>query len=354
MKGKSQYGTDVMEYAVSDSNGRVTFSNIEWGNYRLKEVSAPEGYMLNRTEYDASVSDAGIGGISDAEMLTSGSPVIRNEPYHTVEISKQSSYDGSLLEGAEFRLTGTSDYGTPYDLKATSGSNGLASFKGLEAGTYVLQETKAPKGHIIDATKRVVRVSADGTYTIDGLEVNDSGKYRQDNEKALDGKIIVKKKWKDGKTNDQRPVPVIHITTDVSKVPTYAVWRDNYRNASYDGDSGIMSAFYYVDPDYKSNTNNVGKVKYADIQESEVPENAVRMDSHYDDPDARYKIYSWLKDGTMYYWTNAQTTRLTDESNRLFYKMWYAGSIDLSKINTSTGMTDMGYMFYECWRPDIT
>ena len=344
LEGKSQYGTDVMEYATSDDSGRVTFSNIEWGNYRLKEVSAPEGYMLNRTEYDASVSDAGIGGISDAEMLTSGSPVIRNEPYHTVEVSKQSSYDGSLLEGAEFRLTGTSDYGTPYDLKATSGSNGLASFKGLEAGTYVLQETKAPKGHIIDATKRVVRVSADGTYTIDGLEVNDSGRYRQDNEKALDGKIIVKKKWKDSKTNDQRPVPVIHITTDVNKVPTYAVWRDNYKNTS--GDDSIISAFYYVDSNY--NGYYVRKVKYADIQESEVPENAVRMDSHYDDPDARYKIYSWLKDGTMYYWTNAQTTRLTDEGNRLFYKMWAAESIDLSKINTSQ-VTDMSYMFNDCY-----
>lgn len=237
LSGKSKYGTDVMEYATSDATGKVKFENIEWGSYKLKEVSAPEGYILNRTEYDASVSDAGIGGISDAEMLTSGSPVIRNEPYHTVEVSKQSSYDGSLLEGAEFRLTGTSDYGTPYDLKATSKANGLAAFNGLEAGTYVLQETKAPKGHIIDSTKRTVKVNADGTYTIDGLELNDSGKYKQENEKALDGKIIVKKKWKDNKTNDQRSVPVIHITTDVSKVPTYAVWRDNYINAKYDLDT---------------------------------------------------------------------------------------------------------------------
>ena len=336
LEGKSQYGTDVMEYAVSDSNGKVTFSNVEWGNYKLKEVSAPDGYILNRTEYDASVSDTGIGGISDAEMLTSGPPVIRNEPYHTVEISKQSSYDGSPLEGAEFKLTGTSDYGTPYDLKATSGSNGLATFKGLEAGTYMLQETKAPKGHIIDATKRAVRVSADGTYTIDGLELNDSGKYRQDNEKMLDGKIIVKKKWKDNKTNDQRPVPVIHITTDVKKVPTYAVWRNNY--------SG--SAFYYVDPDYK---DNVQKIEYADIKESEVPEDAVRMDSHYDDPNAKCKIYSWLKNGTMYYWTNAQTTRLTDGTHQLFAYMDKTTAIDLSRIDTSK-MTNMRGMFLFCSR----
>lgn len=338
LEGKSQYGTDVMEYATSDDSGRVTFSNIEWGNYKLKEVSVPEGYILNRTKYNASVSDVGIGGISDVEMLTSGSPVIRNEPYHTVEVSKQSSYDGSLLEGAEFRLTGTSDYGTPYDLKATSGSNGLASFKGLEAGTYVLQETKAPKGHIIDATKRAVRVNADGTYTIDGLELNDSGKYRQDNEKVLDGKIIVKKKWKDEKTNDQRPVPVIHITTDVSKVPTYAEWRDTW--------GPNPKPFSLVTTSYQ---DTIQKVVYAkDITSADqLPKDAVRVDSHYNDPDARYKIYCWMKDSTIYYWTNAQTTRITDESQSLFFGMRNVKTIDLSKIDTS-GMTDMSSMFNSC------
>ena len=343
LEGKSHYGTDVMEYATSDDSGRVMFSNIEWGDYKLKEVVTPDGYIPSGKEYDASVSDAGIGGISDVEMLTSGSPVIKNEPYHTVEVSKQSSYDGSLLEGAEFKLTGTSDYGTPYDLKATSGSNGLASFKGLEAGTYVLQETKAPKGHIIDSTKRAVKVNADGTYTIDGLELNDSGKYRQDNEKALDGKIIVKKKWKDNKTNGQRSTPVIHITTDVNKIPSYAIWRDNYRNAKYPDD--LMSAFYYVNPNYKSNTT---EVRYADIPESEVPEDAVRMDSHYDDPDAKRKIYSWMKDGIMYYWTNAQTTKLVDGSHKLFTDMKKTTSIDLSRIDTSE-VTDMSNMFNNCF-----
>ena len=341
LSGKSKYGTDVMEYATSDAAGKVKFENIEWGSYKLKEVEAPDGYIPDSTEYTAVISDSGIGGIEDAEMLKTGSAVIRNEPYHTVEISKQSSYDNAPLSGAEFRLTGTSDYGTPYDKTANSGENGLAEFTGLEAGTYIIQETKSPKDYFLDSTKHIVKVNKDDTYTIDGLEKNDSHYYRMNNKREENGRIIVKKKWKDNKANDKRPVPVIHITTDINKVPTYAVWRQNHDGLYSSG------AFYYVDSNYKDKTK---KVEYAkDItSEDQVPESAVRLDKNYDDPNAKCKIWGWLADdGTMYYWTNAQTTRLTDKSNRLFYRMNNAESIDLNKIDTSE-VTNMSLMFDGC------
>ena len=315
LSGKSKYGTDVIEYATSDTNGKVKFTNIEYGDYKLKEVEAPAGYIPDHTEYTASVSDTGVGGIEDAEMLKTGSAVIRNEPYHTVEISKQSSYNGAVLSGAEFRLTGTSDRGTAYDKTATSGENGLAEFTGLEAGTYIIQETKSPKDYFLDSTKHIVKVNKDDSYTIDGLKKNDSHYYRMNNKREEKGKIIVRKKWKDNKTNAEREKnpPVIHITTDVNKVPTYAVWRDNKPGSGYYS----TGPFYYVDSDFKNKTK---KVKYADITSADqVPAGAVRLDKNYNDPNAKCKIWGWLTDdGTMYYWTNAQTTRLTDKSNRLF------------------------------------
>ena len=341
LSGKSKYGTDVMEYATSDAAGKVKFENIEWGSYKLKEVEAPDGYIPDSTEYTAVISDSGIGGIEDAEMLKTGSPVIRNEPYHTVEISKQSSYDNAPLSGAEFKLTGTSDYGTAYDKTVTSGENGLAEFTGLEAGTYIIQETKSPKDYFLDSTKHIVKVNKDDTYTIDGLEKNDSHYYRMNNKREENGKIIVKKKWKDNKANADRKEPVIHITTDINKVPTYAVWEYNERNLNQAGEPA--GPFYYVDPDYKSKTK---KVEYAkDITSAtDVPKGAVRLD----DANTKYKIWGWLTDdGTMHYWTNAQTTRMTDGSNMLFYGIKNAESIDLSKIDTSE-MTDMECMFSGC------
>ena len=337
LSGKSKYGNDVMMYATSNDNGRVKFSDVEYGDYKMKEVETPDGYIPSSKEYNVTVSDTGVVGIDDVETLSDGTKVIRNEPYHTVEISKQSSYDDSMLKGAEFKLTGTSDYGTAYDKTAVSGDNGLAKFTGLEAGTYIVQETKAPKNYFLDPAKHIVKVNKNDTYTIDGLKKNDSGKYRQDN-KPKGGKIIVYKKWRDNKTNAEREKnpPVIHITTDVNKVPTYAEWRDNYDS---------RGPFYYVDYNYESKAK---KVVYADISADQVPANAVRLDKNYSDSDARFKIYGWLTDdGTMYYWTNAQTTRITDSSNGLFYEFSNAASIELSHIDTSK-MTDMSEMFRDC------
>ena len=330
LSGKSKYGTDVMEYATSDTAGKVKFENIEWGSYKLKEVETPDGYIPDSTERTAVISDSGIGGIEDAEMLKTGSAVIRNEPYHTVEISKQSAYDSAPLSGAEFRLTGTSDYGTAYDKTATSGENGLAEFTGLEAGTYIIQETKSPKDYFLDSTKHIVKVNKDDTYTIDGLEKNDSGKYRQDNAPEENGKIIVRKKWKDNKTNEERSKtpPVIHITTDINRVPTYAVWK--------------VDAFSNIDSSYGK--SKIKKIEYADISSDEVPSDAARLD----DESTRYQIRGWLTDdGVAHYWTDAQTTRMTDSNKKLFRNMRFVTSIDLNRIDTSH-MTDMSYMFFYC------
>ena len=342
LSGKSKYGTDVMEYATSDAAGKVKFENIEWGSYKLKEVETPDGYIPDSTEYTAVISDSGIGGIEDAEMLKTGSAVIRNEPYHTVEISKQSSYDGAVLSGAEFKLTGTSDYGTPYDKTATSGDNGLAKFDGLEAGTYIIQETKSPKDYFLDSTKHIVKVNKNDTYTIDGLNKNDSGKYRQNNTPEPKGKIIVRKKWKDNKNNEdiEKNPPVIHITTDVNKVPTYAEWYCNpysgctFRDFNYD---------------------KIKKIKYANVTANAVPKNAVRLDKDYDNPNAKYKIYGWLdNDGTLYYWSNAQSIRLSEggeHGGEMFYRMNNVTYIDLSHIDASY-LTDMSNMFATC--PSLT
>lgn len=49
----------------------------------------------------------------------------------------------------------------------------------------------------------------------------------------------------------------------------------------------------------------------------------------------------------MYYWTNAQTTKLTDNSNWLFFGLSNAASIELSHIDTSK-MTDMSRVFEGC------
>ena len=38
---------------VTDTNGRISISDLEPGVYSIKEIAAPSGYVLNDTEYHA-------------------------------------------------------------------------------------------------------------------------------------------------------------------------------------------------------------------------------------------------------------------------------------------------------------
>ena len=108
---------------------------------------------------------------------------IENEPYHTIRFLKSSTYgDNIYLEGAEFSLTGISDYGTSVNQTATSGKaedGGLVVFSNLEPGTYTLRETKAPSGHYLDEKPYKVVIKKDGTFTIDGLDKIHFGKSKK-------------------------------------------------------------------------------------------------------------------------------------------------------------------------------
>lgn len=352
LSGTSEYGTDVMEYAAADNAGKVTFSNIEYGHYTLKEVSAAKGFIPSDKEYTATISDAGYGGIVDAELLTNGMPVIRNEPYHTVQISKQSAYDGSTRAGATFNLSGTSDYGHLYNQDATSGSDGIATFNQLESGTYILKETEAPENFELNNTQYIVKVNNDGTYTIDGLNKNENGYYRFDDIPEPNGKIVVKKVWKDNKTNDERKTPVIRITTDKDKVSSYAIFKTGplIMIDVTTGEPYYASPFSYVDQakyrndDIYTYRTRITKVKYTNDSKM-VPSTAIRLDTGV----TNKQIKSWMTDdGTLYYWTNAQKVYLNDTTSCIFTDLENATEIDTDHIDTSE-VTDMQQMFYQCY-----
>ena len=113
----------------------------------------------------------------------------------------------------------------------------------------------------------------------------------------------------------------------MTKEKTFATWRENNNYGNWCEESAFCLA---GDPD------SILRIKQSNISAEEIPENAVRMDAEYSNPDAEHKIYAWLTDdGTMHYWTNADTTRLPDESRFLFSELSNVIEIDLSGIDTS-------------------
>lgn len=250
LSGASDYDNDVLLYAESDAQGRVRFENIELGTYTLAETKTLDGYIQPQQTWVVKVDERGVATLYEADGKTQvatsddGYFQVKNEPLHKVQFVKSSSYGVNIyLEGAVFTLSGVSDYGADVEMTATStGAFGMVTFDGLEPGTYTLQETEAPADHELDATRYTVKVYADGSFEILGMEtetvagLGDVPVYNIKNDRT-GGTVEVTKVWEDDKTNAERDwIPVITISTGLpSKDPNgYSITFDA-NDGSFDG-----------------------------------------------------------------------------------------------------------------------
>ena len=139
--------------AVSDENGYFEFDEIPYGEYIVREIEAPTGYILSGESYPVTVCE-------DGETIT-----IRtvNKPI-TVEVSKVDVY-GEELIGADMQLENAD--GEIIDEWISDGTNHIVTE--LPAGDYTLKEIAAPDGYVI-ATDIEFEVFADGTIKIRNVD----------------------------------------------------------------------------------------------------------------------------------------------------------------------------------------
>lgn len=228
LTGTSDYGNDVFQQATSEGkdkrnneNGDVVFKNLELGTYKLSETKTKEGYILSQTEWTVQVDENGnvvLRNEDGTEVEKNSNSVyqIENEPLHSIRFVKSSTYgDNIFLEGAEFSLNGISDYGTNTDKTATSDKEGIVTINGLEPGTYQLKETKAPEQYQLNTTAYTVVVKSDDSFTIEGLQkIKAYGTSLYDFKNIpIGGVVKLTKIWKDQKTNADRKIPDMTIST---------------------------------------------------------------------------------------------------------------------------------------------
>ena len=149
--------------ATSDANGLVTFTGLEAKDYVVRELTAPEGYQLSDEVIKIAASDL----VASNSLVDKGNVV--NKPFTsipptppTVDKPELKLYNiqlhkvnlvGQDLAGAVFGLyeaDGVTPVANPYgegQATATSDTNGLVSFTGLEARDYVIKELTAPAGY---------------------------------------------------------------------------------------------------------------------------------------------------------------------------------------------------------------
>ena len=228
--GTSDYGTDIVKFATSNSDGEVKFDDVEKGRYAIKEIALENQRYVPNKELTVNilVDEFGKYSISsDNSEYYKNETVFNEHRYNGFKLRKIDADNNSIwLEGAEFLLKGVSELGTSTNITATSDENGVLTFENIEKGTYTLKEITAPtnvtadgkkggnRNYIKDPKEYIVHISKLGEITIDGLEKeNNTGFFIVKNERAEDGKITVKKLWDDAdKPNAERPIPQLTMT----------------------------------------------------------------------------------------------------------------------------------------------
>ena len=138
------------EYRLSVlKDGESNQVELPLGSYYLKEIIAPENYILDDTLIPFKVTEKG-----------SNTVTVENDPYTgSLTIIKRDSEDETkLLAGAEFTVYDQADYqinGSDADVLYTlmTGSNGKATLSGIPCGSYAVEETMAPAGYERAAVK---------------------------------------------------------------------------------------------------------------------------------------------------------------------------------------------------------
>ncbi|MBQ8012438.1 MAG: hypothetical protein IJ265_12870, partial [Oscillospiraceae bacterium] len=143
----------AIKTAVSDETGYFEFTEIPYGEYVIREIAAPDGYILSDKQYPVTINEDG-----DTVEIT-----VENEAI-TVEISKQDIY-GSELAGAEMQLV--DENGEVVDEWISDGTNHVVTE--LPVGKYVLKEIAAPDGYVI-ATNISFEVFADGSVVVENVD----------------------------------------------------------------------------------------------------------------------------------------------------------------------------------------
>lgn len=171
----------VISTAYSDENGVVEFYNIAVGDdpdttlYKVEEAEPPAGYDRGAVYYKeytyAELPAAQYAGspIGHLDMLDSFENVPTIDTYQNTQIlgairvTKTGMGTNNKLSGAEFTLYKYNAANSRYevyknkdnqDYVVTTDLTGTAIFEDLPYGTYMVKETEAPKGYVLNAANQ--------------------------------------------------------------------------------------------------------------------------------------------------------------------------------------------------------
>ena len=151
---------------VSAGDGSFSFENVPYGQWFLREIEQPTGFVLDETVFSVDIGED--GQVVEVEIVNE---YIRGN----IALTKvDSEYPDNKLTGAEFEVYKDSNDNGELDKEdellgtLTEKEIGEYEMTGLFYGRFFVKETKAPENFILDENVYEVFIDTDGkTYQVE-------------------------------------------------------------------------------------------------------------------------------------------------------------------------------------------
>ena len=178
--------------ATSEKDGSFSFAKVPYGKWIVREIEAPEGFVLDDTSYEVNIGEN--EQVIEVEITD-------EYIYGNIELTKvDADYPDNKLTGATFDVykdvngDGKLDDGDELIGNLEETATGTYEMKELLYGKYLVKETKAPEEFVLDKGVYSVFIEKDETT----YKVENKAGVGFINE-AMKGNLKIKKTSSDGK-----------------------------------------------------------------------------------------------------------------------------------------------------------
>ncbi|HHT7173935.1 TPA: MSCRAMM family protein, partial [Bacillus cereus] len=147
---------NVVDTVTTNEKGIAEVKDLPFGDYFVKEISAPEGYIKIDAPVKVTIDNTNI-----IEFVIKNTKKLENG---RLKLLKKDSESGQLLPGAKFDVIDKD--GKVVETIVTD-DKGEALSKQLPVGSYTLKEVEAPKGYELSSSSVSVDVEANKVVTVD-------------------------------------------------------------------------------------------------------------------------------------------------------------------------------------------
>ncbi len=147
---------NVVATVTTNEKGIAEVKDLPLGDYFVKEINAPEGYIKVDTPVKVTIDNTNV-----IELVMKNTKKVENGQF---KLLKKDSESGQLLPGAKFDVIDKD--GEVVETIVTD-DKGEALSKRLPVGSYTLKEVEAPKGYELSSSSVSVDVEANKVLTVD-------------------------------------------------------------------------------------------------------------------------------------------------------------------------------------------